>query len=477
MSERNHNTNSVEKNLLSNGADAVEIRVFWGDELLERVELSPPRTFVVGDASETQDEVDFTIPDAMAALGSAASALVRCDGGVPKLIVPEGARAVWRNERPAFGDRTEMVVEREVLLGKRAVDVHLSGLVFSIRMTEREARCPRAGLGGRDGRMLAFFGLSVLGNAALVASLMMSTPPFGLLDDDALDRDRVVAMLQYLDAAAEREEVPPPTPPTDSSGSGGPGATPSKGEAGTLGKPEQVARMRHASGTASGSNPSPATSKLEDVRVAQTFGMIGLLSSSAGAPTVAPWDDPGVGTQAFAGGFFGEIGEQNGSGGLTLTGLGSGGGDVGDSITMGGLGVCPNGFCAGLGRGGIGFSRGLAKLDHATRTPRIRLEGDTRVSGSLPREVIQRIVRQSFGRFRGCYEDGLRGNPNLEGRVTARFVIARDGSVASVQSGGSDLPDSRVVSCVLRAYTNLSFPAPKDGIVTVSYPLMFSPSA
>jgi len=46
-----------------------------------------------------------------------------------------------------------------------------------------------------------------------------------------------------------------------------------------------------------------------------------------------------------------------------------------------------------------------------------------------------------------------------------------------VQSGGSDLPDSRVVACVLRAYSSLSFPPPKEGIVTVTYPLSFTPSA
>ena len=86
-------------------------------------------------------------------------------------------------------------------------------------------------------------------------------------------------------------------------------------------------------------------------------------------------------------------------------------------------------------------------------------------------------MRQSFGLFRGCYEAGLRVNPTLEGRVTARFVIARDGSVATVQSGGADLPDPGVVSCVLRAYRSLSFPAPKDGIVTVTYPLTFTPAA
>jgi hypothetical protein len=126
-----------------------------------------------------------------------------------------------------------------------------------------------------------------------------------------------------------------------------------------------------------------------------------------------------------------------------------------------------------MGRGFGGPGRGA----HVPHGPRLRTIGQTIVTGRLPSEVIQRVVRQSFGRFRNCYEDGLRTNPNLEGRVTARFVISRDGSVGAVQSGGSDLPDAHVVACVLRTYSSLSFPSPGDGVVTVTYPLSFSPSA
>lgn len=475
MSDSTYIHQSFGKNSDS-GGPAVEIRVFWGGELLERFELSPLQSFLLGDASESKEKVDFTIPHAVAALGSTASALVRSDDGVAKVIIPEGARAVWRDERPNRFIPAEMVAEREVVLGIRGVDVHLSGLVFSIKMIEREARCPRAALGGNDGRLLAFFGLSVLGNAALVASLMMSAPAFGLTDDEGIDRNRIIAMLQYLDASAERDRKLEESPATEDNGGGGPGATPTKGESGAMGKPESRAKMRKASGTDPGSDPRPATSREETIKEAQNFGIIGLLSSSRAAPTMAPWDDNGVGSAAFAGGFFGEIGDQNGSGGLSLTGLGSGGGDRGDNIAIGGVGTCPNGFCTGLGPGDFGRSSALAKLAHATRVPQIR-QRETTVSGHLPPEVVQRVVRQSFGRFRGCYEEGLRANPNLEGRVTARFVIARDGSVASVQSGGSDLPDAKVVACVLRNYQALSFPAPGEGVVTVTYPLMFSPTA
>jgi hypothetical protein len=89
--------------------------------------------------------------------------------------------------------------------------------------------------------------------------------------------------------------------------------------------------------------------------------------------------------------------------------------------------------------------------------------------------VIQRIVRQNFGRFRLCYENGRRTNPNLQGRVAVKFIIDEKGSVKTAQDSGSDLPDSGTVSCVVRSFGNLSFPQPEGGIVTVVYPIIFAP--
>jgi hypothetical protein len=97
------------------------------------------------------------------------------------------------------------------------------------------------------------------------------------------------------------------------------------------------------------------------------------------------------------------------------------------------------------------------------------------VSGRLPPQVIQRIVRQNFGRFRLCYEKGLAANPNLQGRVSVRFVIDRNGAVSNAANGGSSMPSSEVTNCVLGAFYGLSFPKPEGGIVTVSYPIAFSP--
>jgi hypothetical protein len=99
----------------------------------------------------------------------------------------------------------------------------------------------------------------------------------------------------------------------------------------------------------------------------------------------------------------------------------------------------------------------------------------TVVGGKLPPEVIQRIVRQNFGRFRLCYENGLRNNPGLQGRVAVKFVIDRNGSVSVAADGGSDMPAQDVIGCVVRGFQNLSFPSPEGGMVSVIYPLMFTP--
>jgi hypothetical protein len=98
------------------------------------------------------------------------------------------------------------------------------------------------------------------------------------------------------------------------------------------------------------------------------------------------------------------------------------------------------------------------------------------VQGRLPPEIVQRVVRQNEGRFRACYQGGLRTNPALAGRITVRFAIDRTGAVpVASDDGGSDLDDGEVRRCVISAFRQLSFPAPEGGVVMVVYPIAFSP--
>jgi hypothetical protein len=105
-----------------------------------------------------------------------------------------------------------------------------------------------------------------------------------------------------------------------------------------------------------------------------------------------------------------------------------------------------------------------------------RAGGQPHTDGRLPPEVIQRIIRAHYDEFRFCYEKGLAKDSTLKGKVVARFVIERDGHVDHVKDAGSTLPDKDAIACVFAGYQKLLFPKPDGGIVTVVYPIMFSPS-
>lgn len=109
---------------------------------------------------------------------------------------------------------------------------------------------------------------------------------------------------------------------------------------------------------------------------------------------------------------------------------------------------------------------------HTTKPPTIRM-AMVEVSGRLPPEVIQRVVRQNFGRFRACYEEGLRRRgPKLAGRVATKFRIAKDGTAHDATITDSEIADPKVEACIAEAFNGIQFSVPEGGAVTVVYPLV-----
>lgn len=103
-----------------------------------------------------------------------------------------------------------------------------------------------------------------------------------------------------------------------------------------------------------------------------------------------------------------------------------------------------------------------------------------RTVGRLPTETIEAVVRRGYPEMRRCYEAGLARDPALSGRITVRFVIDLDGTVmlAGEAEGVAEerpLPDREVAACVAARFTELVFPAPEGGVVTVVYPIRFRP--
>jgi hypothetical protein len=474
------------------GVTSVEVVIYWGNDILHVAHLKPPRDFVVGEDTLGPRACDFFLPAEV--IGGPRLSIVECLGDRVTLKVPPGARGSLT--MPGKPRLLLEEIRREPLAEVGAPDsVELPAGAsarialgdFSIRVaTVNAARRIPTGVGTTlDWAVPSFFGMSTLVHASVLAALAFFVPPLGITEDEAVNQDRSYLVRQYLDAAARRAEEARPSDqvatvrPDDHEGGTG---TRAMGEEGRMGS--SVSKNRHGRFAIQGpkENQDVRISRDERRSEAAQFGMIGLLAGgmpgSHDTPT-APWGrESALGNDEVnaLGNMWGDdIGTAFGYGGLGLTGIGEGGGGRGEGIGLGDIGTIGHGAGTGSGQG-FGAGHGRLGPGHHPKGPSLHPIGETVLTGRLPAEVIQRIVRQNYGRFRACYETGLSRNPNLEGRVAVRFVIGRDGAVASAQNGGSDLADSGVVECVVRAYYGLSFPAPEGGIVTVIYPIMFSPA-
>ncbi len=113
----------------------------------------------------------------------------------------------------------------------------------------------------------------------------------------------------------------------------------------------------------------------------------------------------------------------------------------------------------------------IAWRDRRRRAMRQR---PTNVSGRYAPEVIQGVVRASFAPLRFCYETARQKDPKLEGRTVTRFTIGRDGKVENVETTGDAFPPE-TLACIALRFREMTFPPPEHGVVTVAYPVVFSP--
>lgn len=333
----------------------------------------------------------------------------------------------------------------------------------------------------RSPLLVSGIGMSAMVHSAFIGAFAFFMPPLGLEDDESSKNDQMYLMQQYLNASAEREQEARDDQTTpdnqDHSQKAGEVGVRAKGDEGSMGNQNSRATNKKWAVAGPSSNNDVRLAREAAVRDASQFGMIGLLNGGSqgdqNAPTV-PWGDVdslGKDTISARGNMWGDgLGEAFGAGGLGLSGIGEGGGGRGEGIGLGSIGTYGHDL---VNRTGSGSGTGLIQGIHKTKVPQVRI-GSTTINGRLPSEVIQRIMRQNYGRLRSCYESGLRANPGLQGRVAVRFVIVRDGSVSNVGNGGSDLPDPAVTSCIIRSVYGISFPAPENGIVSVLYPIMLS---
>ncbi|MCK6597435.1 MAG: AgmX/PglI C-terminal domain-containing protein [Bdellovibrionaceae bacterium] len=93
--------------------------------------------------------------------------------------------------------------------------------------------------------------------------------------------------------------------------------------------------------------------------------------------------------------------------------------------------------------------------------------------GGLDRNAIAAVIARHLSEVRFCYESALQQKPNLNGRVSMKFIINPRGDVATAQVGSSSLAHPQVEGCIREKLKSWKFPQPQGGVnVKVSYPFV-----
>jgi TonB family protein len=146
------------------------------------------------------------------------------------------------------------------------------------------------------------------------------------------------------------------------------------------------------------------------------------------------------------------------------------GGGTGDRV--GGLGSL-----GATGAGGKEVQGGGALTEGAIKG-RITAETgeDVGGSGEFDSKLVTAEVKKRLRAIQICYEQQLRRNPALQGKVTVEFTIEQSGTVSKANATANTTNDPAVAACVVDAVKRFRFnPGPEGGSVTYSYPFVFAP--
>lgn len=125
------------------------------------------------------------------------------------------------------------------------------------------------------------------------------------------------------------------------------------------------------------------------------------------------------------------------------------------------------------GKGGGQAGYGKMTMVGSTGAAPIGLTQEATVDTGLDRDAIAAVINRNLGQVRFCYEQGLQGDPSLNGRVAVGFTIGGNGAVKVANVENSSLNSKLIEDCILLRLKSWKFPLPQGGVdVKVSYPFV-----
>jgi TonB family protein len=186
------------------------------------------------------------------------------------------------------------------------------------------------------------------------------------------------------------------------------------------------------------------------------------------------------------------LGAAGGQGALKdLLGEGTGTQDVASALkgAQGGVVVATTGGVGGPRGGGAGSAAGIGDVGTSGGgNVSLGNKGDARVSGrvsaaspevdsaDVDREALARYIKARLTAIRGCYENQLKRNPTLKGKVVVRFNITPAGRAGDIKIEENSVGSAEVGECIASLMRSWVFPFKPPDEVAVQYPFLFSAS-
>ncbi|MCY1042003.1 TonB family protein [Corallococcus sp. bb12-1] len=445
-------------------AKVLQVALLWGDQMLEVQHFKDGAPVTIGEGKKNAFHV--FVPQ----VGNR-HVLAVSKGDKLELKAPAGSGVFVTNKGDvrtkdalrAAGQLNSASADQEQVftlgLHDRA-EVSLGTVGFMMRYVKPSPAILATSLSDRDFGFFKIAAICILASAAFVATMVLTPHSESRSADDVFESQQSVA--KFLIAPQKKVEA------KKLQLSGVEEGAKAKDEEGKFGKEE--AKLAEAAPSKPGTNVVDKSKKEKDRQVVGKVGLLGALKGmKGGASDVFGPGGIGTGINNSLGGLKGgaAMGDAQGVGGLGSRGTGNGGG--GTALGIGGLGTQGNGRGVG-GSGGIdlgGRGKSVTKV----------IPGKTTVVGGLDKDVIAKVIRRHQNEIKYCYESELNKNPALAGKVAVAFTIDPAGAVADANVAETTLGSTPAENCMLSRIRRWKFPEPKGGgVVSVTYPWMFSPS-
>jgi outer membrane biosynthesis protein TonB len=239
-------------------------------------------------------------------------------------------------------------------------------------------------------------------------------------------------------------------------------------------KPEQVVEAKPVEEKKPEEDAKPEAPEQAAARKAERAAAVAKAVQSKGILKVLGALGPGTGSGAVAdvfgtGGGIGDVATAlSGAGGVAVAndpGAGGGrkGGGQGEAASIGSL--------ATSGGGKVGYG---AKTDVKVSGSVAAEEAEVD-SADIEQSKLAAFVKARMGLIKACYENALKRNPTLKGRVSVRFTILETGGLADVAAAQNTLGAPEVAACIVNTMRSWRTQFRPSGPVTVEYPFVFSP--